>query len=190
MTTLILIVFGCWLALLTCVIVLIFRQLALITERLEFIGPGVTMFQDGPADNTELPDSVATPLALKPEAAWIILLSATCSTCHDIAGDFAQHGLPSKERWIALVPGEGGHQDELIRLLPDAVDVITGDTGYAVSSELQIERSPFLLAVHGNRVIGKAPPLLRPEDVRDYVMTTKGGLITIAAPSDRMQVPT
>jgi hypothetical protein len=67
LSTAVLILFGIWLGVLTLVIVLVVRQIALLTVRLSLMGNTFSLANDGPEVGGPLPDMVRS---LLPEVGW------------------------------------------------------------------------------------------------------------------------
>ncbi len=110
--------------------------------------------EDGPPVGGELPVEVGL---LAPELTTgrvpVILLSATCSPCREIAdkldGDRVEPGT------VALVAGRPELADGVANLLPSHVRVLRDPCATQVAQLVQISSTPFGLLLDGGRVVRK-----------------------------------
>lgn len=143
-----------WLAVLSLVVVLLVRQVGLIVVRLQAL-PSFSLQEDGPEIGSPVPDGV---LALFPqhshEPLHLLMLSATCTPCRELAAEL--HGRQLPLRTVALVAGEDGLAQSLAQLLPKDVRVVTDPEATALADVLRVRSAPFAVEVQEGTVTGRA----------------------------------
>lgn len=145
---------GTWLGVLTLVIILLVRQIGLLTLRLQTTEPVFSFAQDGPDIGSEVPADVLAVLPdLGYEITYIVILSATCGPCREFASDLTTSAL--KGRTVAVLAGRVELADGFEALLPPGVAVVR-DPEAAVAANLHVESTPFALEIDHGMVTGKA----------------------------------
>lgn len=144
-----------WLSIVTLVLVLVVRQIALLTVRLENSGTErFSLADDGLEVGSTVPASALSALALSDtERAYLLLLSSTCLSCREIAPSLEP---PPDFAARALLPGKGELPDAMARLLPDGFQVVRDPVATEVAALLQIKSTPFVLELDRGSVTGKA----------------------------------
>jgi hypothetical protein len=159
-----LIVFSLWLGVLTLVVILTVRQIALLTVRLSTAAGGqlstitddeFLVDDDGPEVGGELPEEVASAL---PELGWqksfILLVSSTCAPCRELAAELQAHHFAAPV--IALVAGRDRElADDLAELLPSGMHIVRDPQATELAGALQIHSTPFAVAIGSGRVVEK-----------------------------------
>jgi len=147
---------GAWMSVLTLVVVLLVRQIALLTLRLD---AGQTQFapaDDGLDVGTVLSEEVITAMPeLRDRLAYLLVLSASCTPCRELADDLRgwQFDVPV----VALVAGREELADAIAGLMPPRVRTIRDPEASELAREhLSIESAPFALQVEGGIITGKA----------------------------------
>lgn len=151
-----------WLGVLTLVQVLVVRQIALLTVRTSSAGravppveDGFSFDDDGPQVGSSIPDEVASTLPeLRRGRESLLLLSATCAPCRELAADLSKSGM--KLSGVALVPGSTSLADALVNLLPPSVRVLRDPEATRLANALKIQSTPFAITVNEGRVSGKS----------------------------------
>src|SRR5919205_3143369 len=93
-----------WLGVLTLVVVLLVRQIGLLTVRLSVASQAFSLDDDGPEVGIDLPEEVTSVLPeLKEGRAYLLLISAGCTPCRELVADLGGHRFG--QRVVALVPG-------------------------------------------------------------------------------------
>jgi hypothetical protein len=155
-----LVIVGVWLAVLTLVVILIVRQIGLITVRLNLVGPASGFESDGPALGAPIPIEVAATVPDIDDDAWyLLLLSSGCSPCKQLAAEMQQQHVDGNGRIVALVPGRDELAQGLVALLPPAIRSIRDPDASALAQTLAITSVPFALRIEGGVVTAKAHPL-------------------------------
>lgn len=157
-----LIVTCAWLAVLTLVQVLIIRQIALLTVRTSGAGraappveDGFSFKDDGPQVGSSIPDEVASTLpSLRRGRESLLLLSATCAPCRELAADLSKSRV--RLSGVALVPGSTDLADALVDLLPPGLRVLRDPEATRLANALQIRSTPFAITTNEGRVSGKS----------------------------------
>lgn len=144
-----------WLALLSLVLVLVVRQLGILTVRLDSTSPVTARSDDGPEIGSDLPQEVGDAL---PEVLggvrYLVLMAATCRPCREVAAELGERDLDS--RFVALVPGREELADGLVSLLPRELRVVRDPVASEVAERLGITSTPFAVEVEDGRVSGKS----------------------------------
>lgn len=145
---------GLWLGALTLVVILLVRQIGLLTVRLARPGDQFSLAADGPKVGSIIPSEVATALPeLSQGRVQLVLLSATCTPCRERAAELGHRTLPPTT--IALVPGPVELADGVVALLPSGLRVIRSPEAVQITDALQIKSAPFAVAVEEGTVTGK-----------------------------------
>jgi hypothetical protein len=175
-----------WLATLTLVVLLLVRQLGLVTLRLDLVGGQAPTPADGPEIGEALPAELTGRLPeLSRGRQFVLLISPTCVPCHEIAPQLAT--VTMTDRVTALVPGRQELADELTAKLPPTYQVVRDPVAAEVARILQLERTPSAVELRDGVVSGKAylykasdlqqlaDADSRPTDVEIIGLTTTGG---------------
>lgn len=155
-----------WMGVLTLVLVLVIRQIALLTVRLSNVNHGSSQQaegfspeDDGPEVGSIVPDEVTAALPeLENDEGLVLLMSATCMPCRELAADLggSSDELPRLPT-VALVPGSDVTLvDALVDLLPKDMRVVNDPDASQFADALEIKSTPFGVAVNGGRVVGKS----------------------------------
>src|ERR687893_5900 len=144
-----------WLGTLTLVVVLLVRQVGLLTVRLSVAGEAASLDNDGPEIGSSVPEDVALVLPDQAEEhAYLLLISSTCLPCWELATDLAEHRF--EQNIVALVPGHGEKAGELAALLPSSMRVVLDPEATRLAGALQLESTPFALEIERGAVTRKA----------------------------------
>jgi len=144
-----------WLGVLTLVVVLLVRQVGLLTVRLSVAGEATLLDNDGPEIGSSLPEDVAVVLPDQAEEhAYLLLISSTCLPCWELATDLAEHRF--EQKIVALVPGHEERAGELAALLPSSMRVVLDPEATRLAGALQLESTPFALEIERGAVTRKA----------------------------------
>lgn len=162
-----------WLAAQTLVLVLAIRQIALLTARMDRAGAGPIIFgmpDDGPPVGKAVPDVVLEELPqLQIGLVHVVLLSATCTPCREMAAQLRHQRLPGEEKIIALVPGRERLAESLIAMLSSQFTSVRDPVATEIATILQITRVPFALTLRDGFVIAKSPVLDSVEDLVQFL---------------------
>ena len=144
-----------WLGVLTLVVILLVRQIGLLTVRLSVAGEATPLDNDGPEIGSSVPEDVAVVLRDQAEEhAYLLLVSSTCTPCWELATELGEHRF--EQNIVALVPGHGEKAGELAALLPSDIQVVLDPEATRLAGALQLESTPFVLEVDHRTVTRKA----------------------------------
>jgi hypothetical protein len=145
-----------WLAVLTLVVILLVRQIGLLTVRLSVVGrQAPDLHNDGPEVGSSVPEEVASALPeVRSERACVVLISAGCTPCRELAAGVRRHDFELTV--VALVPGHEELADELAALLPPGVRVVRDPEAHTLAQALTISSTPFAVEVERGVVTKKA----------------------------------
>jgi hypothetical protein len=144
-----------WLGVLTLVVVLLVRQIGLLTVRLSVAGEATPLDDDGPEIGSSVPEDVAAVLPDQAEEhAYLLLVSSTCLPCWELVADLGERRF--EQNIVALVPGHGEKAGELAALLPSSMRVVLDPEATRLAGALQLESTPFVLEVEHSTVTRKA----------------------------------
>ncbi len=144
-----------WLGVLTLVVVLLVRQIGLLTVRLSVAGEATPLDDDGPEIGSSVPEDVAVVLPDQAEEhAYLLLVSSTCTPCWELVAELG--GRRFEQKIVALVPGHGEKAGELAALLPSGIQVVLDPEATRLAGALQLESTPFVLEVEHSTVTRKA----------------------------------
>jgi hypothetical protein len=152
-----------WLGVLTFVVVLLVRQVGLLTVRLSMATQAISLDDDGPEVGSVLPEDVAEVMP-EGERAYLLLISASCEPCRELVVGLDGHRF--EQSVVALVPGRQEQASELAALLPPGIRVVVDPEATELTESLDLESTPFAIEVEGGTVTSKvhlfggAPALL------------------------------
>lgn len=144
-----------WVAMLSVVVLLAVRQIALLTARLDSGNVTMALDEDGLDVGFPVPPEAAQAL---PEAtagpAYVLLLSSNCGPCRELVPQL--HDREFEFPLVALIPGRKNSVTDLVKSLPPGIRVVTDPAATDVATALQIRSTPFVLEVESGTVTGKA----------------------------------
>lgn len=144
-----------WLGVLTLVVVLLVRQIGLLTVRLSVAGEATSLENDGLEIGSRVPEDVAAVLPDQAEEhTYLLLISSTCLPCWELVADLGERRF--EQNIVALVPGHGEKAGELAALLPSSMRVVLDPEATRLAGALQLESTPFVLEVEHRTVTRKA----------------------------------
>jgi hypothetical protein len=146
-----------WLGVLTLVVVLLVRQIGLLTVRLSVAGESASSVDDdGPEVGSSLPEEVASvlPVLEEEERAYLLLTSANCTPCRELVADL--DGRHFEQKIVALVPGHEEMASELAALLPSGIRTVLDPQATDLAEALDLESTPFVLEIERETVTRKA----------------------------------
>src|SRR5215213_1017214 len=141
-----------WLGVLTFVVVLLVRQVGLLTVRLSIATQAISLDDDGPEVGSALPEDVAEVMP-DGERAYLLLLSASCEPCRELVVELDGHRF--EQSVVALVPGRQEQAGELAALLPPGIRVVLDPEATQLAESLDLESTPFALEVESGTVTRK-----------------------------------
>jgi hypothetical protein len=143
-----------WLGVLTLVVVLLVRQIGLLTVRLSVASQTLSLDDDGPEVGDSVPEDVASVLPdLEEERSYLLLISAGCTPCRELVVDLGEHSF--EQKIVALVPGREEQASELAALLPSGIRVVLDPEATELAESLELESTPFAIEVEGGTVTRK-----------------------------------
>jgi hypothetical protein len=144
-----------WLGILTLVVVLLVRQIGLLSARLSVASEATSLDDDGPEVGSSVPEDVTVVLPDQAEEhAYLLLISSTCTPCWELVADLGEHRF--EQKIVALVPGHEEQAGELAALLPSGIQVVLDPEATRLAGALQLESTPFALEVERATVTRKA----------------------------------
>ena len=141
-----------WLGVLTFVVVLLVRQVGLLTVRVSIATRATSLDEDGPEIGTSLPEDVAEVMPEK-ERAYLLLISEGCDPCRELVAELDGHRF--EQKIVALVPGREEQAAELAALLPSDIKVVLDPEAIQLVESLDLESTPFVLEVEEGIVTRK-----------------------------------
>jgi hypothetical protein len=141
-----------WLGVLTFVVMLLVRQVGLLTVRLSMATQAMSLDDDGPDIGSSLPEDVAEVMPER-EKAYLLLISEGCDPCRELVAELDGHHFEQKV--VALVPGRQEQAAELAALLPPGIKVVLDPEATQLAESLDLESTPFVLEVESATVIRK-----------------------------------
>jgi hypothetical protein len=141
-----------WLGILTFVVMLLVRQVGLLTVRISMATQAMSLDDDGPEIGSSLPEDVAEVMP-EGERAYLLLISADCDPCRELVAELDGHRFEQKV--VALVPGRQEQAAELAALLPPGVRVVLDPEATQLAESLDLESTPFALEVESGTVTRK-----------------------------------
>ena len=146
-----------WLGVLTLVVVLLVRQIGLLTVRLSVASQAFSLDNDGPEVGSSLPDEVTSVAPeLMEERAFLLLISSSCTPCRELVADLQGEHRFEEQKIVALVPGGEEPAREMAALLPSGIRVVLDPDAARVAEAIDLESTPFALEVERGTVTRKA----------------------------------
>ena len=146
-----------WLGVLTLVVVLLVRQIGLLTVRLSVASQAFSLDNDGPEVGSSLPEEVTSVVPeLMEERAFLLLISSTCTPCRELVSDLQGEQRFEEQKIVALVPGHEDQAREMAALLPSGIRVVHDPDAGRVAEAIDLESTPFALEVERGTVARKA----------------------------------
>ncbi len=144
-----------WLGVLTLVVVLLVRQIGLLTIRLSIAGQALSVDNDGPEVGSSIPEEVTSVLPdLEVERAYLLLTSAGCTPCRELVADLGEYRF--EQNIIALVPGDEEQANALASLLPPGIRAVLDPEAARLAEVLELQSTPFVLEFERGTVTRKA----------------------------------
>ncbi len=141
-----------WLGVLTFVVILLVRQVGLLTVRVSIATRATSLDEDGPEIGSSLPEDVAEVMPEK-ERAYLLLISEGCDPCRELVAELDGHRF--EQNMVALVPGREEQAAELAALLPQNMKVVLDPDAIQMVESLDLESTPFVLEVEDGVVTRK-----------------------------------
>jgi hypothetical protein len=141
-----------WLGVLTFVVMLLVRQVGLLTVRLTMATQAMSLDDDGPEVGSSLPEDVAEVMP-EQERAYLLLISADCDPCRELVAELDGHRFEQKV--VALVPGRQEQAAELAALLPPDIKIVLDPEATDLAESLDLESTPFALEIESGTVTRK-----------------------------------
>jgi hypothetical protein len=138
-----------WLGVLTLVVMLLVRQVGLLTVRLSMATRAMSLDDDGPDIGSSLPEDVAEVMP-EGDQAYLLLISEGCDPCRELVAELDGHRFEQKV--VALVPGRQEQAGELAALLPPGIRVVLDPEATQLAESLDLESTPFVLEVKSGTV--------------------------------------
>lgn len=150
-----LVIVAVWLAALSLVLLLVVRQMGLMTVRLSFAAPHRPADDAGLDIGTVVPDDIAGLVGGENGfSRTLLFLSATCATCRSIASSLTPSDI-SDDATI-LIAGERGRAEGIDRLLPDGGRRLFEPQASRISIGLSVDTVPFGLRIEHGVIASKA----------------------------------
>jgi hypothetical protein len=145
-----------WLGILTLVVVVLVRQIGLLTVRLSNVSQPLSSEDDGPEIGSSVPEEVAAQLPeLEGERAYLLLVAATCTPCRELIADIGEHYF--EQTVTALVPGRVEAAEEFARFLPSCgIRPVVDPQATTLAQALKIQSTPSVLEVERGTITRKA----------------------------------
>lgn len=145
-----------WLLVLTIIILLTVRQVALIALRISRSGGSPVLDRDGPAVDSAVPADVASLVpGLLQGGKVLLLMSSSCTTCRELAVELTTEKEAGLADVVVLVAGAEDIATQMLELLPPHLTVIQDPTATNIANALSITSAPFAVRVESGKVTAK-----------------------------------
>lgn len=151
-----------WLAALSFVVVLVTRQLGLVTVRLSLVAPHAPADEAGPEVGSAVPSEAGALIGRDGQPTVLLLLSATCDSCRSLASRLGEREVDVNT--VALVAGRQPLASGIGELLPSGIDTRFDPEASQIAQRLGLEMVPFGVRIDAGIVSMKAY-LHTPDDV-------------------------
>jgi hypothetical protein len=148
-------VLALWLGVLTLVMLLVIRQVGMLTVQLAV--PRVSLDSDGLEIGSPIPEAIVAKIPQTAVArAYLVHISATCTPCRALVEDLSARPIRSDAPLVVLLSGPAELADGLAGLLPAEIRVIRDPDATEIARTLQLRSTPFIIAVEQQKVYQKA----------------------------------
>lgn len=143
-----------WLGILTVTTLALVREIAVLSVRFQLGQPNFDGAADGLEMGKDVPDSIRNLLPETEREAAVVVLSATCAPCRQIASRLEARlaGVPL----IALISGPASLADPLAASVKQGARIVRDPDATKAAHELAIQSTPFAMHLVAGRVEGKA----------------------------------
>jgi hypothetical protein len=142
-----------WLGVLSLVALLCVRQIAILTVRADN-AVAIVMDEDGLPLGVEVPAEVTEAVPDARRNAIVVLMSATCGPCREVAA--TMDGLAVPDPITVLLTGDSEQRDVVQALLPPGVATLADPLAARLAGHLKIRSSPFAMRLAEGTVVAKA----------------------------------
>lgn len=152
----VLLIGGLWLGVLTLVVLLLVRQIGLLTVAVQTspIGHRVDIDADGPKIGSRVPDAVTSMLPqITQGRVHILRVSASCLACRELMTELPKQRMAGSV--VVLTTGRGELADSFAALLLPGMRLIRDPEANVITDALQIHSSPFALTIESGDVVSK-----------------------------------
>lgn len=152
-----LVVVAAWMAVLTFALVLVTRQIGLLTVRLSFAAPNIPVDEVGLPLGTKIPQEAAAAIGEIEVGRTVLFLSGTCGDCRSLATALSAEDVGPEV--IALIGGRPSLAQDVGELLPAGLGHVFDPIASQVSAALGVDTVPFGMRI--NRGVIEAKAFLR-----------------------------
>jgi len=143
-----------WLSVLSLLVILLIRQLGLVTVRLD--ANTFSLEKDGPEVGSLIPAEVVEKVPRLGEGGltYVLTLGATCTPCRELVDSL--RGAELDEEMIALLGGAPEVNNKIAAMLPPTFPIVQDPLAHQAASALSIQSTPFVIEVLDSVVTGRA----------------------------------
>lgn len=148
-----------WMGLLSLVVVLLVRQVGLLTVRLDRSGDVAAPVDDGLEIGSAVPEPVAHALdSAEHELQYVVVLGAICAPCRELAADLGRTQIVDADSPVVFLISGGSEElaDDLSKLLPAGTQVLRDPLATEIVNDLRVQTTPFVFEITDARIAGKA----------------------------------
>jgi hypothetical protein len=140
-----------WLVVATVVMILLVRQVGLLTLRADRADEGPRL--DGISVGRDVPEAVSALLPGVRDRANVLILGATCGPCRELVDNLAPARITATT--VAVIEGDEAAAEGVASRLPSGIRRVTGARAAAAMKALDLQTTPFLFLVDDGVVVGK-----------------------------------
>jgi hypothetical protein len=152
--TLVVALLAVWLGAISVAVLLVIRQISLLTVRLGYVSPHTVTDDHGPAIGSAVPAQASELLGLNGEGRAVVFLSSTCGPCRDFATGASPNHLGDDTS--VLISGREELALGVAALLPSGTEPLLDPTSREIAAALGVEMVPFALYISDGRIRGKS----------------------------------
>lgn len=154
--TALVVVVAVWLAVISFVLILVVRQIGLLTVRVSFAAPEVPVDEVGLPVGTEIPEHVLEGVSAggRP-VSTLLLLSGTCGDCRGLATGLREAESVA-DGTLVLIAGGKALAEEVAELLPAELPRLYEPDASRIANALGIDTVPFGMNVAGGVIRAKS----------------------------------
>lgn len=145
-----------WVGLLTIVLLVLVREVAILRARMDLRGAGFAVDADGLDVGRPLADEAVAQLPQLGSTGptYVVLLSAICAPCRELATQLS--AARPQAPLVVLVTGRAEIAQGIVAALPPFAQVVEDPSATAIAELLQVKSVPFAFEIEDRHVSGKA----------------------------------
>lgn len=171
-----------WMLILSAAVILLIRQVGLITTRLDLFAAGIAVSPavSGPRIGEDASNALKdSGISAYGGDVYILYLSSHCATCRDIVATLPNELNGSVRSTVAVITGEERIATALADSLPKWMRSISGACAEELVADLHLSYAPFLVALNEHGIVTNKSHVFTTEDIKNFLADRRRNLAAI-----------